>query len=100
MISDNFKVLLNGAIGSLTFGVYHMYLTTNMINENNKITQMKIDEYNRNIQLKIDEYNRNIQLRIDENNRRLDELYTKIDEEYLSQKLLNSPKVIKKDIKN
>ena len=64
MISDDFKVLLNGAIGSLTFGVYHMYITTKMINENN-----------RKIQLKIDENNKNIQLKIDENNRRCNELF-------------------------
>ena len=63
---DNLDILFKGAIGSLTFGVYHMYITTNMINENN-----------RNIQLKLDENNRNIHLKIDENNRRIDELFRK-----------------------
>ena len=66
MILDNLDILFKGAIGSLTFGVYHMYITTKMINENN-----------RNIQFKIDENNRNIQLKLDENNRRIDELFRK-----------------------
>ena len=69
---DDLKILAVGAIGSLTFGIYHMYFTTNMINQ-----------YNRNIQLRFDENNRNIQLRFDENNRnnqlRFDELFKKID---------------------
>jgi hypothetical protein len=28
----------------MTFGAYHMYLTTNMINENNKNNQILFDE--------------------------------------------------------
>ena len=47
MTSDDLKIILKGAIGSLTFGVYHMYLTTNMINENNRLTQLKFDKNNR-----------------------------------------------------
>jgi hypothetical protein len=67
MILDDLDILFKGAIGSLTFGVYHMYITTKMINENN-----------RKIQLKIDENNRNIQLKIYENNRRCNELFERI----------------------
>ena len=63
---DDFKIILKGAIGSLTLGTYHMYLTTNMINESNRNIQLRIDQSNRNIQLKIDESNSNIQLRLDE----------------------------------
>ena len=48
--------------------LFRSYITTKMINENNKYIQLKIDENNRNIQLKIDE-----------NNRRCDELFKKID---------------------
>ena len=44
MILDDLDILFKGAIGSLTFGVYHMYITTKMINENNKYIQLKIDE--------------------------------------------------------
>ena len=84
MILDDFKVLMKGAIGSLTFGAYHMYITTNMIYENNRNNQLRIDEYNRNNQLRIDVYNRNNQSRIDGYNRnnqlRFDELYIKIEE--------------------
>ena len=71
MILDDLDILFKGAIGSLTFGVYHMYITTKMINENNKYIQLKIDENNRNIQLKIDE-----------NNRRCDELFKKIEKKF------------------
>lgn len=59
-------------IGSMIFGVYNLYITKNMI-----------DEDNRNIQLRIDEDNRNIRLRIDENNRKkqilFDELFKRIE---------------------
>jgi len=33
---DDFQIILKGAIGYMTFGAYHMYITTNMINENNR----------------------------------------------------------------
>jgi hypothetical protein len=69
---DDFKIILKGAIGSLTFGAYHMYITTIMIYENNRNNQLRIDEYNRNNQLRIDGYNRINQLRFDE-------LYIKIE---------------------
>ena len=77
------KILAVGTIGSLTFGIYHMYFTTNMINEYNRNIQLRIDDNNRNIQLRIDDNNRNIQLRFDDINRnnqlRFDELLLKID---------------------
>ena len=41
---DDFKIILKGAIGSLTFGAYHVYLTTNMINESNRNIQLRLDE--------------------------------------------------------
>ena len=62
---DDFKFLANSALGSITFGAYHMYITTNMINENDRNNQL-IDENNRNNQLIIEEINRNDQLRWDE----------------------------------
>jgi hypothetical protein len=63
---DDFKIILKGAIGSLTFGAYHVYLTTNMINESNRNIQLRLDESNRSIQLRLDESNRNNQVRFDE----------------------------------
>ena len=63
---DDLKILAVGAIGSLTFGIYHMYFTTNMINEYNRNIQLRFDDNNRNIQLRFDEINRNNQLRFDE----------------------------------
>ena len=50
----------------MTFGTYHMYITTNMINENNRNNQLRIDENNMNNQFRIDENNRNNQIRFDE----------------------------------
>ena len=44
MTLDDLKILCKGAIGSMTFGAYHMYITTNMINENNRNNQIRIDE--------------------------------------------------------
>jgi hypothetical protein len=80
---DDLKIIIKGAIGSMTFGAYHMYITTHMINENNRNNEFRIDENNRNNQLRIDENNKNNQLRIDENNRnnqyRYDELLKKIE---------------------
>ncbi len=63
------------AVGSLTFGVYHMYLTTKMINENNRITQLKFDENNRTTQLKFDEINRTTQLKFDDLKKKLNNHY-------------------------
>jgi len=83
MTLDDLKILCKGAIGSMTFGAYHMYITTNMINENNRNNQLRIDENNINNQMRIDEINKNNQLRIDEINKnnqiRFDELIKKIE---------------------
>ena len=94
MTLDDLKILCKGAIGSMTFGAYHMYITTNMINENTRNNQLKIDENNRNNQLRIeeinknnhfliDEINKNNQLRFEEINRnnqnKIDELIKKIE---------------------
>jgi len=63
---DDLNIILKGAIGSMTFGAYHMYITTNMINENNRNNQLRIDENNKNNEFRINENNRNTQLRFDE----------------------------------
>ena len=83
MTLDDLKILCKGAIGSMTFGAYHMYITTNMINENNRNNQLRIDEINKNNQLRIEEINKNNQLRFEEINKnnqmRIDELIKKIE---------------------
>ena len=75
---DDLNIIVKGAIGSMTFGAYHMYITTNMINENNRNNQLRIDENNRNNQLRIDEINMNNQLRIDELFNKINRLEQKI----------------------
>jgi hypothetical protein len=52
---DDLKIIFKGAIGSMTFGAYHMYITTHMINENNRNNELIIDENNRNNQYRYDE---------------------------------------------
>ena len=74
MMLDDLKIILKGAIGSLTFGAYHMYITKNMINESNKNIQLRLDESNRNIQLRLDESNSNIQLRLDELSEKIEKI--------------------------
>ena len=66
MILDHIKTILKGFVGSMIFGVYHMYHTTNIINKNNTNTRLRLDENYRNIQLRLDENHRNTQLRINE----------------------------------
>jgi hypothetical protein len=75
---DDLKTILKGAAGSMTFGAYHMYITTNIINDNNRNIQLRIDENNRNDQLRTDENNRNDQLRIDE-------LFERLEKELLKE---------------
>ncbi len=77
MTLDDLKILCKGAIGSMTFGAYHMYITTNMIHENNRNNQLKIDENNRNNQLRIDEINKNNQTRIDELIKKIEKIENK-----------------------
>jgi hypothetical protein len=77
MTLDDLKILCKGAIGSMTFGAYHMYITTNMINENNRNNQLRIDEINKNNQIRIEEINRNNQTRIDELIKKIEKIENK-----------------------
>ena len=74
MTLEDLKILAQGAIGSMTFGAYHMYITTNMINENNRNNQMRIDEINKNSQLRIDELNKNNQIKLEELMKKIEKL--------------------------
>jgi len=74
MILDDLKTILKGAVGSLTFGAYHMFLTTHTIDKNNKNIQSKIDENNKHIQARIEKNNRNTQTRFDEIFKRIERL--------------------------
>jgi len=60
MTLDDFKLICKGAIGSLSFGAYHMYYTTNMINENNRNNDYKLNENNRNNDYRLNEYEKKI----------------------------------------
>ena len=55
---DDLKIILKGAMGamgSIIFGAYHLYITTNMINENNRNNQFLIDQNNRINQIRFNE---------------------------------------------
>jgi len=71
---ETLKVVSQGALGAMTFGAYHLYITTNMIHENDRNNQLRIDENNMNNQFRIDENNRNNQLRFDELFKKIEKL--------------------------
>ena len=74
MTLDDLKIIFKGAVGAMTFGAYHLYITTNMIHENDRNNQLRIDENNMNNQFRIDENNRNNQLRFDELFKKIEKL--------------------------
>jgi FtsZ-binding cell division protein ZapB len=41
---DTLKTCAQGAIGAMTFGAYHMYVTTEMMKQNNKYFEEQINE--------------------------------------------------------
>jgi hypothetical protein len=83
MTVEDLKIIAKGFLGSMTFGAYHIYTTTHMINETNRNNQLRIDELNKNNEIRINELNKNNQLRIDELNKnnqmRINELMKKIE---------------------
>lgn len=45
MISmETIKTIAKGALGSMTFGAYHMYVTKSMIELNNEMNDLKIKD--------------------------------------------------------
>jgi hypothetical protein len=46
---DAVKIFFQGAIGAMTFGAYHLYITTQMIETNNKINEDKINKQKNNL---------------------------------------------------
>jgi demethoxyubiquinone hydroxylase (CLK1/Coq7/Cat5 family) len=41
---DTLKTCAQGALGAMTFGAYHMYVTTEMMKQNNKYFEQQIHE--------------------------------------------------------
>lgn len=41
---DTLKTCAQGALGAMTFGAYHMYVTTEMMKQNNKYFDKQISE--------------------------------------------------------
>jgi len=66
MTVEDLKIIAKGFLGSMTFGAYHIYTTTHMINETNRNNQMRIDELNKNNEIRINELNKNNEMRINE----------------------------------
>jgi len=50
MTIEDLKIIAKGFLGSMTFGAYHIYTTTHLINELNKNNQLKIDELMKKIE--------------------------------------------------
>lgn len=41
---DTLKTCAQGALGAMTFGAYHMFVTTELMKQNNKILEIKNNE--------------------------------------------------------
>ncbi len=41
---DTLKTCAQGALGAMTFGAYHMFVTTELMKQNNKIIDIKNNE--------------------------------------------------------
>jgi hypothetical protein len=87
--SDAIKIIFQGALGSLTFGAYHQYTTTKMMEMNNELIRlqnkyeldkMKI-EHEKQLELIEIENKKQLELiRIE--NEKLNEKITKLDIKY------------------
>jgi len=53
--SEGLKTFFNGALGSMTFGMYHMYVTDQKMKMNNEIQEQKIKEQDQRHQKEIQE---------------------------------------------
>lgn len=53
MSFEDVKLICNGALGSLTFGGYHFYYTTSLINENNSNNDFRMNELKKDYDDKI-----------------------------------------------
>ena len=40
------KTICNGALGSMTFGAYHMFVTNKMMDQNNEIQRLAMEQNN------------------------------------------------------
>lgn len=49
-----------GAFGTMTFGIYNLYQTKYLINENNKLNNCKLNELKLNYELKLNELTKRI----------------------------------------
>jgi Mg2+ and Co2+ transporter CorA len=54
MNMETIKTCGKGALGAMTFGAYHMYVTNEMMKQNNEMIQMKTKETLKELTIKID----------------------------------------------
>lgn len=69
---DGLKTFCQGALGAMTFGAYHMYVSTEMIKMNNRYFYKQMEEQHR----EIEEQHREIE----EQHREIEELRQNIHE--------------------
>lgn len=64
MISkETLKTIAQGALGSITFGAYHMYVTKSMMEVNNEMNDEKIKNMELRNQLAMDEMKKRLDKR-------------------------------------
>lgn len=64
MISiETLKTCAQGALGAMTFGAYHMYVSTEMMKQNNQILRMEQDIKNKETEQQIKELQEQIKKR-------------------------------------
>lgn len=53
MSTDNIKTFAQGALGAMTFGMYHMYVTNGLIENNNRQNELAIKQSEKQNELSI-----------------------------------------------
>jgi peptidoglycan hydrolase CwlO-like protein len=81
---DTLKTFCQGALGSMTFGAYHLYVSTEMMKMNNRYFEKEIQEQQREIQTQhkqMEEQQKKIEkqhIEIEEQQRTMKELYKEV----------------------
>ena len=64
MSTENIKTFAQGALGAMTFGMYHMYVTNGLIENNSRHNEIAIKHCEKNSELAIRQSEKNSELAI------------------------------------
>ena len=86
MSTDNIKTFAQGALGAMTFGMYHMYVTNGLIENNNVQNKLAIKQIERQSELSVKQSELSVkqsekqnELAIKQRDRVIDDLAKKIE---------------------